>query len=46
MNLFRLKDGNFTNHKFNERALLLVALVLACLPFRQERRQGRSPTET
>jgi hypothetical protein len=30
MNLFRLKDGNSTNHKFNERALLLVALVLAC----------------
>ena len=30
MNLFRLKDGNSTNHKFNERALLFVALVLAC----------------
>jgi trimeric autotransporter adhesin len=30
MNLFRLKSGNSTNHKFNERALLLVALVLIC----------------
>src|SRR5712664_2965607 len=30
MNLFRLKDGNYTNEKFNERALLLVGLVLAC----------------
>jgi hypothetical protein len=29
MNLFRLKKSNSTNHKFNERALLLVALVLA-----------------
>jgi hypothetical protein len=30
MNLFRSKDGNSPNQKFNERALLLVALVLAC----------------
>ena len=30
MNLLRLKDGNYTNRKFNERGLLLVALVLAC----------------
>jgi hypothetical protein len=30
MNLFRLKSGNSTNHKFDERALLLVALALAC----------------
>src|SRR5712664_1752975 len=30
MNLFRLKDGNYTNQKFNERALLLLGLVLAC----------------
>jgi Chaperone of endosialidase len=29
MNLFRLKDDNFTNQKFNGRALLPVALVLA-----------------
>ena len=30
MNLFRLKDGNYTNQKFNGSALLLVALVLTC----------------
>ena len=30
MNLFRLKDSNYTNQKFNRSALLLVALVLAC----------------
>jgi trimeric autotransporter adhesin len=30
MNLFRLKDGNSTNHKFNERALLLLARALIC----------------
>jgi uncharacterized coiled-coil protein SlyX len=30
MNLFRLKDGNYTNQKFNGSALLPVALVLAC----------------
>jgi hypothetical protein len=36
MNLFRLKSGNSTNHKFGERALLLVALVLICF--------GLSPT--
>src|SRR5580704_17400023 len=30
MKLFRLKNSNCTNHKFNERALLLVALMLAC----------------
>jgi hypothetical protein len=31
MNLFRLKDGNYTNQKFNGSALLLVRLVLACM---------------
>jgi hypothetical protein len=30
MNLFRLKSSNSTNQKFNERALVFVALVLAC----------------
>jgi hypothetical protein len=30
MNLFRLKDGNYTDQKFNGSALLLVVLVLAC----------------
>jgi uncharacterized coiled-coil protein SlyX len=30
MKLFGLKDGNYTNQKFNEGALLHVALVLAC----------------
>jgi hypothetical protein len=30
MKLFRLKNSSYTNHKFNERALLLVALMLAC----------------
>jgi trimeric autotransporter adhesin len=30
MNLFRLRDGNSTNQKFNVRALFSVALVLAC----------------
>ena len=30
MNLFRLKDSNYTNQKFNGSALLLVAFVLAC----------------
>ena len=30
MNLFRLKDGNYSNQKSNGSALLLVALVLAC----------------
>ena len=30
MKLFRLKDRNYTNHKFNGRALPFVALVLAC----------------
>ena len=30
MNLFRLKDSNCTNQKFNRSALLLVALVVAC----------------
>ena len=30
MNLFRLKDGNYTNQKFNRNALLPVVLVLAC----------------
>jgi Chaperone of endosialidase len=30
MNLFRFKKSNSPNQKFNERALLLVALVLAC----------------
>ena len=30
MKLFRLKDGNYTNQKFNGSALLPVALVLAC----------------
>jgi uncharacterized coiled-coil protein SlyX len=30
MNLFRLKNGNSTNQKFNERALLPIALVLIC----------------
>jgi Chaperone of endosialidase len=30
MNLFRLKDCNYTNQKFNGSALLPVALVLAC----------------
>jgi hypothetical protein len=31
MNLFRLKNGNSTNHKFNQRALFLIPLVLGCL---------------
>ena len=31
MNLFRLKDGNYTNQKFNERALFFIALVLASI---------------
>ena len=30
MNLFRLKDCNYTNQKFNGSALLLIALVLVC----------------
>jgi len=30
MKLFRLKDGNYTNQKFNGSALLLIALVLVC----------------
>jgi hypothetical protein len=30
MNLFRLKDGNYTNQKFNVSALLVVVLLLAC----------------
>jgi len=30
MKLFRLKDGNYPNQKFNGSALLLVVLVLAC----------------
>jgi Chaperone of endosialidase len=30
MNLFRLKNSNSTSHKFNGRALLLVAFGLAC----------------
>jgi uncharacterized coiled-coil protein SlyX len=30
MNLFRLKDCNYTNQKFNGSALLPVALLLAC----------------
>jgi hypothetical protein len=30
MNLFRLKNSNSTNPKFNELALFLVALVLVC----------------
>src|SRR6266404_4989324 len=30
MNLFRLKDCNHTNQKFNGSALLPVAVVLAC----------------
>src|SRR5882672_8264475 len=30
MNLFRLKDSNHTNQKFNGSALLPVAVVLAC----------------
>jgi len=30
MNLFRLQNGNSTNHKFNDRALLLIPLVLTC----------------
>ena len=35
MNLFRLKDDNSTNQKFNERALVFVALVLACFGLSQ-----------
>jgi hypothetical protein len=35
MNLFRLKDGNSTNQKFNERALVFVAVVLACFGLSQ-----------
>jgi trimeric autotransporter adhesin len=35
MNLFRLKDGNYTNQKFNGSALLLIALVLACFALPQ-----------
>jgi trimeric autotransporter adhesin len=31
MKLFRLKDGNYTNQKFNRSGLLLVRLVLACM---------------
>ena len=31
MNLFRSKNGNSTNHKFTQRALLLIPLALACL---------------
>jgi hypothetical protein len=30
MKLFRLRDGNYRNQKFNGSALLVVALVLAC----------------
>jgi len=30
MNLFRSKNGNSTNHKFTQRALLLIPLALAC----------------
>jgi hypothetical protein len=30
MNLFRSKNGNSTNHKFIQRALVLIPLVLAC----------------
>ena len=30
MNLFRLRNGNSTNQKSNERPLLVIALVLAC----------------
>jgi parallel beta-helix repeat protein len=30
MNLFRFKNGNSTNHKFNQRALVFIPLVLAC----------------
>jgi hypothetical protein len=30
MNLFGLQNCNYTNQKFNERAFVLVALVLAC----------------
>jgi uncharacterized coiled-coil protein SlyX len=36
MNLFGLKDCNYTNQKFNGSALLLIALVLVCF--------GLSPT--
>jgi len=35
MNLFRLKDDNSTNQKFNERALVFVALMLACFGLSQ-----------
>jgi Chaperone of endosialidase len=35
MNLFRLKDDNSTNQKFNERALVFVAVVLACFGLSQ-----------
>src|SRR5882724_2726349 len=31
MNIFRLKNGNYTNQEFNGGALLLVVLVLTCL---------------
>src|SRR6476660_486333 len=30
MNLFRSKNGNSTNHKFTQRALLLIPLALVC----------------
>jgi hypothetical protein len=30
MNLFRLRNDNSTNHKFNKRGVLLVALALGC----------------
>lgn len=33
MNLLGSKNGNSTNQKFNERALLLAAFVLACFAF-------------
>ena len=35
MKLFRLKDGNYTNQKFNGRTLPLVAVALACFAFPQ-----------
>ena len=43
MNLFRLKNSNSTNHKFNQRALVLIPLVLACFGLSQPIAQAVSP---
>jgi hypothetical protein len=43
MNLFRLKNSSSTNHKFNQRALFLIPLVLGCFAFSPTARAQISP---